>query len=57
MSKPVLTEAEVKDLEVGSPCYVVKGTLITALARELAAAWPHTAFLVRNPGEAKQDSL
>lgn len=38
MSKPVLTEAEVKDLEVGSPCYVLKGTLITALARELAAS-------------------
>lgn len=38
MSKPVLTEAEVKQLEVGSPCYVLKGTLITALARELAAS-------------------
>ncbi|MSO23780.1 MAG: ribose 5-phosphate isomerase B [Acidobacteria bacterium] len=37
MSKAVLTEAEVKQLEVGSPCYVLKGTLITALARELAA--------------------
>jgi len=38
MNKPVLTEAEVKQLEVGSPCYVLKGTLITALARELAAS-------------------
>jgi len=38
MSKPVLTEAEVRQLEVGSPCYVLKGTLITALARELAAS-------------------
>jgi ribose 5-phosphate isomerase B len=38
MSKPVLTEAEVKQLEVGSPCYVLTGTLITALARELAAS-------------------
>ena len=38
MSKPVLTEAEVRELEVGSPCYVLKGTLITALARELAAS-------------------
>src|SRR4030095_16389194 len=37
MSKPVLTEAEVKQLDAGSPCYVLKGTLITALARELAA--------------------
>ncbi len=37
MSRTVLTEAEVKQLEPGSPCYVVKGTLITALARELAA--------------------
>jgi ribose 5-phosphate isomerase B len=38
MSKPVLTEAEVKTLEIGSPCYVLRGTLITALARELAAS-------------------
>lgn len=38
MSRPVLTEAEVKLLEAGSPCYVLKGTLITALARELAAS-------------------
>ncbi|MSO22345.1 MAG: ribose 5-phosphate isomerase B [Acidobacteria bacterium] len=38
MSKPVLTEAEVRQLEEGSPCYVLKGTLITALARELAAS-------------------
>ena len=38
MSKPVLTEAEVRDLEVGSPCYVLKGTLITDLARDLAAS-------------------
>jgi ribose 5-phosphate isomerase B len=37
MNKPVLTEAEVKQLDAGSPCYVLKGTLITALARELAA--------------------
>ena len=37
MSKSVLTEAEVKQLDAGSPCYVLKGTLITALARELAA--------------------
>jgi ribose 5-phosphate isomerase B len=37
MSKAVLTEAEVKQLDAGSPCYVLKGTLITALARELAA--------------------
>ena len=36
MNKPVLTEAEVKQLDAGSPCYVLKGTLITALARELA---------------------
>src|SRR4249919_2018725 len=38
MSKPVLTETEVKHLEVGSPCYVLTGTLITALARELAVS-------------------
>src|SRR5262245_21474200 len=38
MSKPVLTEAEVRQLEPGSPCYVLKGTLITALARELAVS-------------------
>ena len=38
MNRPVLTEAEVKQLEAGSPCYVLKGTLITALARELAAS-------------------
>jgi len=38
MSRPVLTEAEVKQLEAGSPCYVLEGTLITALARELAAS-------------------
>ena len=38
MNKPVLTEAEVKQLDAGSPCYVLKGTLITALARELAAS-------------------
>jgi len=38
MNKPVLTEADVKQLEPGSPCYVLKGTLITALARELAAS-------------------
>jgi ribose 5-phosphate isomerase B len=38
MSKPVLTETEVKQLEIGSPCYVLKGSLITALARELAAS-------------------
>ena len=37
MSRPVLTETEVKQLDVGSPCYVLKGTLVTALARELAA--------------------
>src|SRR5687767_8195306 len=37
MSKPLLTEAEVKQLDAGSPCYVLKGTLVTALARELAA--------------------
>lgn len=37
MNKPVLTEADIKQLEPGSPCYVLKGTLITALARELAA--------------------
>src|SRR5262245_882264 len=38
MNRPVLTEAEVKRLEVGSPCYVLKGTLITDLAREVAAS-------------------
>jgi len=38
MSKVVLTETEVKQLEIGSPCYVLKGSLITALARELAAS-------------------
>ena len=38
MSNPVLTEAEVRQLDAGSPCYVLKGTLITALARELAAS-------------------
>ena len=38
MNKPVLTEAEVRQLEPGSPCYVLRGTLITALARELAAS-------------------
>jgi ribose 5-phosphate isomerase B len=38
MSKPVLTEAEVRQLEPGSPCHVLKGTLITALARELASS-------------------
>ena len=38
MNKPVLTEAEVRQLEPGSPCYVLKGTLITALARDLAAS-------------------
>ena len=38
MSKPVLTEAEVRQLDAGSPCYVLKGTLVTSLARELAAS-------------------
>jgi ribose 5-phosphate isomerase B len=38
MNRPVLTEAEVKQLAPGSPCYVLKGTLVTALARELAAS-------------------
>ena len=37
MSKPLLTEAEVKQLDAGSPCYVLKGTLVTPLDRELAA--------------------
>jgi ribose 5-phosphate isomerase B len=36
MNKPVLTESDIKRLEPGSPCYVLKGTLVTALARELA---------------------
>jgi len=36
MSKSVLTEAEVKQLDAGSPCYVLKGTLVTELAREVA---------------------
>jgi ribose 5-phosphate isomerase B len=37
MNRPVLTEADIKRLKPGSPCYVLKGTLVTALARELAA--------------------
>jgi ribose 5-phosphate isomerase B len=36
MNKPVLTEADIKRLEPGSSCYVLKGTLVTALAQELA---------------------
>jgi ribose 5-phosphate isomerase B len=44
MNKPVLTEAEVKQLDAGSPCYVLKGTLITALARELAALRQNEIF-------------
>jgi ribose 5-phosphate isomerase B len=38
MSKRVLTEADVRQLEAGSPCYVLRGTVITALARDLAAS-------------------
>ncbi|HEX2524589.1 MAG TPA: RpiB/LacA/LacB family sugar-phosphate isomerase, partial [Terriglobia bacterium] len=36
MNKPVLTESDIKRLEPGSSCYVLKGTLVTALAQELA---------------------
>jgi len=38
MNRPVLTESEVRQLKPGSPCYVLKGTLVTALARDLASS-------------------
>ena len=38
MNRPILTESEVRQLKPGSPCYVLKGTLVTALARELASS-------------------
>jgi ribose 5-phosphate isomerase B len=38
MNKPVLTESDIRPLKPGSPCYVQKGTLVTPLAREMAAA-------------------
>jgi ribose 5-phosphate isomerase B len=41
MNKPVLTESDIRQLKAGSPCYVPKGTLVTPLARELAASRGH----------------
>src|SRR5438445_6679376 len=36
MNRRVLTEQDVKRLLPGSPCYVEAGTILTALAREMA---------------------
>lgn len=44
MKTQVLTEVDIGKLSHGSPCYVLKGTIVTSLARELAARQRNTIY-------------